>query len=109
MDNTNEQLIQGNDYGQNENNLEISNGRQSVTSKSGLTLREKDGLSITQEGLPDINVTGSIQARNVTSPGVEVGIIKSNSALAGKIESKQNKRVLSIAEDHQNVSKGFFT
>ena len=87
LDNTNEQLIQRNDYGQNENNLDMSNGRDSVTSKNGLTLREKEGISITQEGLPDINVTGSIQARNVTSPSVDAVGIKSNSSIA-RIESK---------------------
>ena len=60
MDNTNEQLIAAGEYGQNEANLSVSNGRASVSSKYGLTLREKEGMSITQEGLPDINVTGSI-------------------------------------------------
>ena len=47
LDNTNEQLIQRNEYGQNENNLDMSNGRVSDTSKNGLTLREKEGVSIT--------------------------------------------------------------
>ena len=108
LDNTNEQLIQRNEYGQNENNLDMSNGRDSVTSKNGLTLREKEGISITQEGLPDINVTGSIQARNVTSPSVDAVGIKSNSSIA-RIESKQNKRILSIAEDRPYVSFGFFS
>jgi len=86
----------------------MSNGRVSVNSKNGLTLREKDGLSITQEGLPDINVTGSIQARNATSPSIDGVGIKSNSVMA-KIESKQSKRILSIADNRLYVSFGFFS
>lgn len=74
MDNTNEQLIGGNEYGQHDNvNLNESMGATSNTSKKDMTLREATGHSaLVSEELPNINVTGSIQVRQHTSPSTTI-------------------------------------
>jgi hypothetical protein len=73
MDNTNEQLINNGEYGQNESNMNESLRSSSIISKNQ-TLREDDKkfISIAAEPLPDINVTGSIQNRQQSSPAVDL-------------------------------------
>lgn len=109
MDDTNEVLIADGEYGYNEVNLNDSNARSSIVSKmskSGLILREKEGETAFNAALPNINVSGSIQTRQVSSPAVEKSFdskIQPNFSI-GKLESKQNKRVLAL-NDELNVSK----